>query len=218
MASEAITRNDLTNILNEVLPCTDGVQIYEASWTATSTSSGNARVTGDVILPAGTYIAFLRIPISSQTSALYFGLSMDAVKYGASYINQGIASWVFTLSQETTIYGMAGMSNATNYTYTERGYLRCVRLTKPKATGGTFPLKTLSVSYPFTFSNSQFSNTVPIETITGGVVTVSTLKNVVANIKGGAMFAGIESSGKILLTNITATSGTFTANLLIFYE
>lgn len=216
--SEVITRTDLTNILNEVLPCTDGVQVYEASWTATSSSGNNARVTGDVILPAGTYIAFLKIPIPSQTSALYFGLSMDAVKYGASYLTQGIASWIFTLSEETTIYGLAGMSNATNYTYTERGYLKCVRLTKPKATGGTFPLKTLSVSYQFTFSNNQFSNTIPIETITGGVVTASSLKNIVANIKGGAVYGAIDSSGGIRLVNPSAVTGTFTANLLIFYE
>lgn len=101
---------------------------YTASWTATSTSGGSARVTNSITLPAGTYIVSLRMPIASQSTALYFGLSINSIKYGATYANQGIASFIVTLTQEAAIYGVAGMSNSTNYSYIERGYLSAVRI------------------------------------------------------------------------------------------
>lgn len=101
---------------------------YTASWAATSTSGTGNRVTNNIVLPAGTYAVSLRIPIASQSAALYFGLSVDSIKYGASYMNQGIGTYIVTLTQETTIYGVTGMSNPTNYSYTERGYLKAVRI------------------------------------------------------------------------------------------
>lgn len=81
-----------------------------------------------------------------------------------------------------------------------------------------FPLKVMFVTHSFTFSNSSNSATVAISTLTGGVVTASTLKNVVANLKGAAIYAGIDGSGNVFLANRTNYTGTLTANLLIFYS
>ena len=68
MSSETITRNDLTNILNEVLPSAHYGSIYRASWTASSSSANNTPLTGDITIPAGTYVVTCISPIALQGS------------------------------------------------------------------------------------------------------------------------------------------------------
>lgn len=80
------------------------------------------------------------------------------------------------------------------------------------------PLRCISVSHTFTFSNSQNSATVPIATLTANVVTASALRNVVATAKGASIFAGIDGSGNVFLANRANYTGTLTANLLIYYS
>ena len=80
------------------------------------------------------------------------------------------------------------------------------------------PLKCISVSHAFTFSNSQNSATVSVETLTNNIVTASMLRNVVATAKGGAIYAGVDGSGNIFLANRATYTGTLTANLLIYYS
>lgn len=101
---------------------------YTASWTATSTSANLARVTSDLTLPKGTYLFTLKAPACSPTSGLYFGLAPFGLEFTSQFLSQGVCTTIGTLSSTTTIYGTTNMSQSTNYTYIERGYLKAVRI------------------------------------------------------------------------------------------
>ena len=106
-------------------------QVYSTGWTATRTSSLDARVTGDLRLPKGTYICFLKVPVASQTVLFFevFAGSANTNHAGnVSGAGQGVFSCIVELSQDTTVYGVAKMSTDTTYTYTERGYLKALRI------------------------------------------------------------------------------------------
>ena len=103
--------------------------IYTASWTATSSSATNARMTDTLTLPAGTYIGFIKCPVADQTTLAFtiepIGLAAGGMLVGGG---QGVLSAPFTLSATTTVYVATSMSFTTTYTYIERGYLKVVRI------------------------------------------------------------------------------------------
>ena len=104
---------------------------YSVGWTATRTNSNNARVTGDLKLPKGTYVCFLKVPIASQNTLyfeIYTGSANNQYAGNISGAGQSVFSCILELSQETTVYGITNMSMDTTYTYTERGYLKAIRI------------------------------------------------------------------------------------------
>lgn len=111
----------LVKVLNRIQPIGN---TYTASWTATSSNANNQRVTDSITLPAGTYILSLKIPACSQESPLAFAVH----PIGMYAKGQSITTTIVTLSAQTTIYGVTNMSQSTSYTYTERGYLKAVRI------------------------------------------------------------------------------------------
>lgn len=116
----------LAEVLKRIQPIGN---TYTASWTATSSNANNQRVTDSITLPTGTYILSLKIPVCSQESTLAFSVDPIGMSAGGIYAKgQTIITSVATLSAQTTIYGVTNMSHSTSYTYTERGYLKAVRI------------------------------------------------------------------------------------------
>ena len=103
-------------------------QVRTASWTAASTNANNAKVTNSLMLPAGTYIGWIKCPACSQETVLAFSTNLGLATGGMFARAQSVVSFTFTLSAETEIYAQTNMSQATNYTYLERGYLKVVRI------------------------------------------------------------------------------------------
>lgn len=104
--------------------------VYNAPWTATSSSGGSVQVTGDITLPPGIYIAILKVPICSQTSGLSFALSNVGNWQGAGQFatGQDTNAFIFTLTSTAAVHALTQMSASTNYTYIDRGWLRAVRI------------------------------------------------------------------------------------------
>ena len=136
--SEAITRNDLTEILTQLGIGVSFGQMYHADWTATSSSSTPYQVTGSITLSKGKYLAIISIPVCSQETVLYFYLhSLGAQKSIVHGFSQGKHPVLFELTETTTIWVEAGMSQSTTYSYLERGGLDVICLSDLKQYGTT---------------------------------------------------------------------------------
>lgn len=98
---------------------------YSASWSATSTSASNARLTNSLTLPAGVYVVTLNLPNTSTN--VYAELYPISNHYGQAPA-LGSLTWVVQLASQTTVYARTAMSTSCSYTYTERGRLTAVRI------------------------------------------------------------------------------------------
>ena len=101
---------------------------YTASWTATSSNGNNQRVTASLTLPAGTYIFSIKCPVVSQNTVAFSIVPIGLQTGGWFGAGQVVTTTIYTLAEPTTVYVATDMSQATNYTYTERGYLKAVRI------------------------------------------------------------------------------------------
>lgn len=97
--------------------------VYTASWTATSSSAANTQLTGSISLPAGTYIVVLVSPVLSAQCAIGFaGITAVFGQNGDSKTS------ILTVTTTTTVLARSGQSASVNFTYTERGFLKAVRI------------------------------------------------------------------------------------------
>lgn len=120
---------DVKEWINKVTNKLNGIgTVYTASWTATSSNANDQRVSNTITIPAGTYIFSVKIPICSQNTLAFqvlpFGLSCGGW-FGAGQVVQ---NYIYKVTQTTTCYIATSMSQATNYTYIDRGYLKAVRI------------------------------------------------------------------------------------------
>ena len=131
--SNTITKTDLQNILNEVLPNTCAGNVYNASWTADSSSANNAKLTDSITLPAGVYVITVKYPNCSTTlyTQLFYGdntlLDSRAIFCGETCSE---FTYVYNFASQMTIWVAAGMSASCTYSYKERGGLRAVQLVR----------------------------------------------------------------------------------------
>lgn len=123
MSSEAITRNDLTAILNEVLPIAGG-EVYTAAWIANTSTTGT-HLTDSMNLPAGVYIVTINTPIMS--SGVLVSLSSGAPPYYA-LDGHGEATQLLVLPSPQSIYLQSSSSASITYSYIERGGIKAVRV------------------------------------------------------------------------------------------
>lgn len=163
-------------------------QTYTASWIATSSAANNVKLTGSLILPAGTYVVVANLPNTSTWMAVQL--------YGvANYYGHGQAlqngTWIITLTQETEIYLRTASSTSCTYSYTERGRLTAVRIAGVGTSGARFERKTSGLGVTFT-AESGFAITVAEEFSDGGLyhckfyVTKTSAWTAWANVKIGS--------------------------------
>lgn len=137
--SETITRTDLTNILNEVLPSTYGIGLYKGAWTSSGTSSYGTRVTDELTLPMGLYAVEVTVPVPSATFmvGLHVGSesSTDKLMYGTSndaYERSTYLCSVPTDGTKVAVYSEA--SGSVSYSSLDRGGIKAVQLIRYKET------------------------------------------------------------------------------------
>ena len=130
MSSEAITRNDLTTILNTLLPLKPSV--YSGAWTASSTSATNARVTDDVVLPAGIYVVTVSTPYTTGNDPLIV-IKKNGVEDYTTLLSGRAGAYasrvvILELTEQTTVACYSAGSASTTYQALERGGLKAVRI------------------------------------------------------------------------------------------
>ena len=123
--SETITRNDLTNILNEVLLSPNYGGIYKASWTASSSSANGTQLTADLIIPAGTYVINCISPVASVDFSLAIaGRYKEMNKSGDSF------TIIYSCDEEVTFHVSSAQSAAVTFSYTDRGSLTAIQISQ----------------------------------------------------------------------------------------
>lgn len=131
--SETITKADLENVLNEVLPTPRYGGVQTASWTANSSNANNVKLTDSIHLTPGTYVITVKYPNTSATlaTAIYYG---TGTLLDSFCISQGIAmsshSYVINIPFEMDIYVVSATSASITYTYKERGGLRAIQISE----------------------------------------------------------------------------------------
>lgn len=125
MSSETITRNDLTNILNDVLPSAHYGSIYRASWAASSSSANNTPLTGDITIPAGTYVINCISPVASaNVSIAIAGQYKEMIKSGDSF------TVIYSCDDTVTLHVSSAQSASVTFSYTERGSLTAIQISE----------------------------------------------------------------------------------------
>ena len=133
MSSETITRNDLTNILNEVLPSASIGKVYTADWTANSSNNYGLRMTDTMTLPKGTYVVVMKIPyVASGTfggAQLFYGSGTLLDSRSICVVgSQQVATVIISLYAEFTIYIATAGSASCTFNYLERGGLVAIKI------------------------------------------------------------------------------------------
>lgn len=105
---------------------------YYAAWTANSSSANNAALTGNITLPAGTYVVCMMLPVISN-STYFVGLNDTSHNPIANYcfhggIGQSSKTVIVKLSASKTMRIESGQSAACSFSYLERGGLTAVRI------------------------------------------------------------------------------------------
>lgn len=123
--SETITKNDLTNILNEVLLSPNYGGIYKASWTASSSSANGTQLTENLIIPAGTYVINCISPVASVDFSLAIaGRYKEMNKSGDSF------TIIYSCDGEVTFHVSSAQSAAVTFSYTDRGSLTAIQISQ----------------------------------------------------------------------------------------
>ena len=103
---------------------------YTAAWTASRTDQFSQAVTGQIVLPAGTYVIQLKVPVYTDTTKKYwFGvrnLSQSALEFS----NHDSRTYIAQFTSQTTVCGETQQSGATSFAsaYLNRGYLKALRI------------------------------------------------------------------------------------------
>ena len=115
---------NLKKLLTKVLERLNVVgTVYQASWTATSSSGLNTQLTDDITLPAGTSILVLVSPtISANCSISFGGSSFMFLSAGDSNVV------IYRTSASVTLHAQTAQSAAVTFTNINRGNLRAVKL------------------------------------------------------------------------------------------
>lgn len=104
-------------------------EYYEAEWTAQAASASLTQLTGALTLPAGVYVIDLMVPVVSVLSGTpTFGLRGVTNHWQQGVAAQGTLTWVVRLTSATQVYGCTGSGASMEFSYTERGGLRAVRV------------------------------------------------------------------------------------------
>ena len=132
--SETITRTDLTNILNEVLPSTHGIGISKGSWTSSGTSAYNIKVTSDLTLSKGLYLVTIHTPYVASGIG-YVGLRVNDVADNSCVVvaptnEYARGAFLIDLSAQSTVAGYSEGSQAVTYSVLERGGIEAIQLVR----------------------------------------------------------------------------------------
>lgn len=135
MSSETITRNDLTNILNEVLPTTQGHTIYKGAWTSSGTSAYGVRVTEELTLDKGLYAIEVIVPIPSATFMVGLHVGSEAATQRLMYGGSGDAYERSTFLCEiptdgTKVAAYSEASASVTYSNLDRGGIHAIQLVR----------------------------------------------------------------------------------------
>lgn len=125
MASEAITRNDLKAVLDEVLPSSAG-EVHSASWTATSGSNGTV-LTEKLKLPIGVYVFGVSTPAANVTP-IVAGINGVPDRYINNNGSDCSALVVTVTDPNQEYYLFQAIGNSATYSYTARGGITAVRI------------------------------------------------------------------------------------------
>lgn len=133
--SETITRTDLANILNEVLPNTQGIGVYKGAWTSNGTSATGVRVTDELTLSKGLYAIELSLPIPSANFlvGLHVGSDdyVDRLISGGSSTPYARGTFLCSVTADgTKAAAYSESSTSVTYTHTDRGGIKAVQLVR----------------------------------------------------------------------------------------
>lgn len=135
MSSETITRTDLTNILNEVLPTTQGHTIYKGAWTSSGTSAYGVRVTEELTLDKGLYAIEVIVPVPSATFMVGLHVGSEASTQRLMYGGSGDAYERSTFLCEiptdgTKVATYSEASASVTYSSLDRGGIHAIQLVR----------------------------------------------------------------------------------------
>lgn len=135
MSSETITRTDLTNILNEVLPTTQGHTIYKGAWTSSGTSAYGVRVTEELTLDKGLYAIEVIVPVPSATFMVGLHVGSEAATQRFMYGGSGDAYERSTFLCEiptdgTKVAAYSEASASVTYSNLDRGGIHAIQLVR----------------------------------------------------------------------------------------
>ncbi len=135
--SSYITQNDLTGVLNEVLPTPRYGGVQTASWTANSSNANNVKLTDSLHLTAGTYVITLKYPAVSAnlyTTLFYSRNGGSSTLLDSFTVSQGIScsshTYVVNIPFELDLWAETATSTSITYTYKERGGLRAIQISE----------------------------------------------------------------------------------------
>lgn len=123
----------IKTILKNILEWIVGTdRYYAASWTADSSSASGTRLTGDIVLPKGTYLIAVGSPYvqgSACLVGLFVGTATDVTTYASLPVNAYTkASFIVKLSSQQTVYLRSGSTASVTFASKDRGSLKAVRL------------------------------------------------------------------------------------------
>ena len=106
--------------------------VYEANWTASTSSANGVVLTENLSLPAGTYVVTLREPTASAafTVAIYDTANGadDRYYYFPQTVGMGCSSCVVTMRTAGTLRAQSAQSGAVTFTNLARGRLTAIRV------------------------------------------------------------------------------------------
>ena len=105
---------------------------YFASWTASSSAANNVVLTGNITLPAGTYVVCMMVPVISTTNYALALRDTSSTTVNDNCIHVGIGqsskTVVVKLTSQRTVRLMSAQSSSCTFTYKERGGLIAMRI------------------------------------------------------------------------------------------
>lgn len=106
-------------------------RIYRANWTANSSSSTGTQLTQKITIPKGLYAFELKEPFRSTTTAFTYTITLNGSAtnfyvYSTHAYSGGI---IFAYCPtDTEVYISSSNSTSVSWTYTDRGWLKAVRI------------------------------------------------------------------------------------------
>lgn len=106
-------------------------RVYDASWTAASSSANGVILTDTLTLPKGTYVVVASIPPTSGVMAIGLWDSVNA--YANRYVSviQGYymsASWIVEVTQDSMTINLRSAGSASVTYNTTYGRLKAIRI------------------------------------------------------------------------------------------
>lgn len=103
-------------------------KVESAAWTASSSASSGAALTGEITLTPGVWLIVVSLPGVSRTHQYYLSnISSPTSKY-YSAVSQGTFSCIYQATSTVTTRVMSAASASTTYSTIGRGHLEAVRI------------------------------------------------------------------------------------------